>query len=43
MRHGAWRAGGKSIVTEREQKELAEMRARLGIDSGDGDVDLSKK
>lgn len=29
--------------TEREQKELAEMRARLGIDSGDGDVDLSRK
>jgi pre-mRNA branch site protein p14 len=29
--------------TEREQKELAEMRARLGIDSGDADVDLSRK
>ena len=29
--------------TEREQKELAEMRARLGIDSGDGEVDLSRK
>ena len=29
--------------TEREQKELAEMRARLGIDGGDSDVDLSRK
>ena len=33
----------KRLDTDREQKELAEMRARLGIDSGDGDVDLSKK
>ena len=29
--------------TAREAKELAEMRARLGIDSGDTDVDLSRK
>ena len=31
----------KRLDTEREMKELAEMRARLGIDSGDADVDLT--
>ena len=33
----------KRLDTEREMKELAEMRARLGIDSGDGAVDLTSK
>ena len=31
----------KRLDTEREMKELAEMRARLGIDSGDAGADLS--
>ena len=29
--------------TEREMKELAEMRAKLGIDQGDADHDLTKR
>jgi len=33
----------KRLDTEREMKELAEMRARLGIDTGDGSVDLTSK
>jgi len=33
----------KRLDTEREMKELAEMRARLGIDSGDTAVDLTSK
>ena len=33
----------KRLDTDREAKELAEMRARLGIDAGDGNVDLSRK
>ena len=28
--------------TEREMKELSEMRARLGIDSGDANLDFTK-
>jgi hypothetical protein len=31
----------KRLDTEREMKELAEMRAKLGIDSGDAGADLS--
>jgi pre-mRNA branch site protein p14 len=33
----------KRLDTERETKELAEMRARLGIDTGDAGADLSSK
>jgi len=33
----------KRLETEREMKELAEMRARLGIDAGDDGADLSGK
>lgn len=33
----------KRLDTEREAKELAEMRARLGIDAGDGGLDLASK
>ena len=29
--------------TAREMQELAEMRARLGIDEGDGNLDLTSK
>ena len=31
----------KRLDTEREAKELAEMRARLGIDTGDAGMDLA--
>lgn len=33
----------KRLDTERESKELAEMRARLGIDTGDAQMDLSAR
>jgi len=33
----------KRLDTEREMKELAEMRAKLGIDQGDDNMDLTKK
>jgi len=33
----------KRLDTEREAKELAEMRAKLGIDGGDSGVDLASK
>lgn len=33
----------KRLDTERETKELAEMRARLGIDTGDAQMDLSAR
>ena len=33
----------KRADTEREMKELAEMRAKLGIDQGDADHDLTKR
>ena len=33
----------KRLDTEKEMKELQEMRARLGLDQGDGNVDLTTK
>ena len=33
----------KRLDTEREQKELAEMRAKLGIDTGDEGYNLAKR
>uniref|UniRef100_A0A7S2JD52 RRM domain-containing protein n=1 Tax=Haptolina brevifila TaxID=156173 RepID=A0A7S2JD52_9EUKA len=33
----------KRLDTEREMKELAEMRARFGIDAGDSNLDLTSK
>eukprot|EP00316_Scyphosphaera_apsteinii_P025538 CAMPEP_0119343334 /NCGR_PEP_ID=MMETSP1333-20130426/106392_1 /TAXON_ID=418940 /ORGANISM="Scyphosphaera apsteinii, Strain RCC1455" /LENGTH=129 /DNA_ID=CAMNT_0007355721 /DNA_START=29 /DNA_END=418 /DNA_ORIENTATION=- len=33
----------KRLDTEREQKELADMRQKLGLDSGDRGLDLSSK
>lgn len=33
----------KRLDTERESRELAEMRAKLGIDTGDGGMNLAAK
>ena len=33
----------KRLDTEREMKELAEMRSRLGLDTGDSNVDITSR